>query len=376
MITALKKSCPGCIKLNKIPFAAFEADVPDVLKSIQPPFSYCQADIFGPVFAQKDGIKFKRWILVILCLSSRRVHLEVLHNYSAQSITRGFNRTFALRGTPRIIWIDAGLNIVKAGKDLINTEMKVISNLNLKFTSIEFRVTLPKHHAGIGAVERIIGSIKNTVNKSLTGPHQLIMDDEELLTWTHGVIEKINNRPLILGAPLGITLTPNHVLQGFRECFGDEINPTTSINQQISRWNVALNLFHSLWEQEYTRRKFTVTWKEQGNLPQVGDIVLFKNEPIYKNPLSAARVEQLLCRKNGDVYGATISYRREVGGRKMVVDRHLNQLYPFMNLEAQCPQEMVPSLTSDSTEARNLAPSSRPEPTQDEILTELNEVDQ
>jgi len=376
MITALKKSCPGCIKLNKIPFAAFEADVPDVLKSIQPPFSYCQADIFGPVFAQKDGIKIKRWILVILCLSSRGVHLEVLHNYSAQSITRGFNRTFALRGTPRIIWIDAGLNIVKAGKDLINTEMKVISNLNLKFTSIEFRVTLPKHHAGIGAVERIIGSIKNTVNKSLTGPHQLIMDDEELLTWTHGVIEKINNRPLILGAPLGITLTPNHVLQGFRECFGDEINPTTSINQQISRWNVALNLFHSLWEQEYTRRKFTVTWKEQGNLPQVGDIVLFKNEPIYKNPLSAARVEQLLCRKNGDVYGATISYRREVGGRKMVVDRHLNQLYPFMNLEAQCPQEMVPSLTSDSTEARNLAPSSRPEPTQDEILTELNEVDQ
>ncbi len=104
MITALKKSCPGCIKLNKIPFAAFEADVPDVLKSIQPPFSYCQADIFGPVFAQKDGIKIKRWILVILCLSSRGVHLEVLHNYSAQSITRGFNRTFALRGTPRIIW--------------------------------------------------------------------------------------------------------------------------------------------------------------------------------------------------------------------------------------------------------------------------------
>ena len=214
MITTLKKSCPGCIKLNKIPFTAFEADVPDVLKSIQPPFQ-----------------ETKRWILVILCLSSRGVHLEILHNYSALSITRGFNRAFALRGTPRIIWIDAGLNIVKAGKDLVNTEM----NLNLKFTSIEFRVTLPKHHAGIGAVERIIGSIKNTINKSLTGPHQLIMDDKELLTWTHRVIEKLNNRPLILGAPLGITLTPNHVLQGFRECFRDEVNPTASINQQISR---------------------------------------------------------------------------------------------------------------------------------------------
>ena len=174
--------------------------------------------------------------------------------------------------------------------------MKVISNLNLKFTSIEFRVTLPKHHAGIGAVERIIGSIKNTVSKSLVGPHQLTMDDEELLTWTHGVIEKLNNRPLILGAPLGITLTPNHVLQGFREGFGDEVNPVAPINQQISRWNLALNMFHSLWEQEYTRRRFTVTWRNQGSLPQIGDIVLFKNEPINKNPISAARVEQLVER--------------------------------------------------------------------------------
>ena len=55
--------------------AAFEADVPEVLKSIQPPFSYCQADIFGPVLAQKDGTKAKRWILVILSLSSQGVHL-------------------------------------------------------------------------------------------------------------------------------------------------------------------------------------------------------------------------------------------------------------------------------------------------------------
>ena len=124
----------------------------------------------------------KRWVLMVLCPFSRVVHLEILHNYSSQSISRGFRRTFAWRGTPRTIWIDVGLNIVKAGKDLINTEMKVISALNLKFTSIEFKVTLPKHHAGIGAVERIIGSIKNTVNKSLSGPHQLRMNDEELLT--------------------------------------------------------------------------------------------------------------------------------------------------------------------------------------------------
>ena len=82
----------------------------------------------------------------MLCLSSPAVHLEILHNYSSQSITGGFRRTFALRGTPCIIWSDTRLNIIKAGKDFVNTEMKVISAFNVKFATIKYRVTLPKHH--------------------------------------------------------------------------------------------------------------------------------------------------------------------------------------------------------------------------------------
>ena len=156
-------------------------------------------------------------------------------------------------------------------------------------------------------MERIIGSIKNTLSKSVSGPQQLAMDDEELLTWSHMVIDKLNNRPLILGDPLGITLIPNHVLPGFKDCYGDEINPDATVQHQLSRWKIALNLFNSLWEQEYTRRRLTVTWKEQGRSPQVEDVVLFKNEPIYCHPISAARVEVLLRRKNRDVYCPTSS---------------------------------------------------------------------
>ena len=120
MITNMKKTCPGCIKLNKKSFTAFEADVPDVLKTVQLPFSFCQADILGPILASQGGVQLNRWVLVVLCLFSRAVHLGILHNYIFQSITRGFRRTFALRGAPRIIWIDSGLNILKAGKDLNN----------------------------------------------------------------------------------------------------------------------------------------------------------------------------------------------------------------------------------------------------------------
>ena len=134
---------------------------------------------------------------------------------------------------------------------------------------------------------------------------------------------------MILGAPLGITLSPNHILLGFRDSQGEEINTEVSVQHQLSRWKVVLNLFYSLWEQEYTRRRLTVTWKEQGVVPQVGDIILFKKELMYCHKISAAWVQALLSRKNGDLYGATITYRREVGGQTISADRHLNQLYLF-----------------------------------------------
>ena len=73
LILHLKKSCPGCIKLNNISFSAVEGDMPDILKSIQPPFSYCQADLFGPILAHNNNTPSKGWVLVVLCLSSHAV---------------------------------------------------------------------------------------------------------------------------------------------------------------------------------------------------------------------------------------------------------------------------------------------------------------
>ena len=93
---------------------------------------------------------------------------------------------------------------------------------------------------------------------------------------------------------------------------------------------MGLSLFGSLWMQEYTRCHLTVSCKKQDQVPKIGDIVLFVNEPCYKHELSAARIQALLTRRNGDVFGATINFRREVGGGTITVNCHLNHLYPFM----------------------------------------------
>ena len=92
MIADVKKSCPSSIKLCKKSFPDFNADVPNILHTVHPLFLF-----FSPILASQDNVQLKRWILVVLC------ELSIWKSYSSQSITRGFRRTFAWRGTPDII---------------------------------------------------------------------------------------------------------------------------------------------------------------------------------------------------------------------------------------------------------------------------------
>ena len=127
------------------------------------------------------------------------------------------------------------------------------------------------------------------------------MDDEELNTWLVLVIQKVNNRPLILGAPQGITITPNHILHGLRNTHGNEINKRLLCNNSSTDGTSVELLFGSgIWIQEFTRRQFLVLWKEQGLAPQLRDIVLFRNEPCYKHKLSTARIIDLPPSSTGE----------------------------------------------------------------------------
>ena len=45
-----RKSCAGCTRLTPQQFTAFESDVKDNLKKMNAPFTYVQADLFGPEY--------------------------------------------------------------------------------------------------------------------------------------------------------------------------------------------------------------------------------------------------------------------------------------------------------------------------------------
>ena len=367
-----RKKCAGCARINPKNFQAFEKDIPNNLKRMNPPFTYCQSDIFGPETIFNTTEPEKRWILITICLSSRAIHMEPLHTSNSNSITMAFTRLFSIRGTPKIIWIDAGLNIIKSGREIAQNSTSNIPGLNLKFQNIEFRSTLPKHHEGVGAVERIIRNIKNTVSKSIPPPSKIKMNDEEFATWLQRVTQKINDRPLVLGMPPGISITPNHVLHGFSDEFigeTEDIHPP--INQQLQRRNNVLDKFGSVWEQEFASRRYNVVWNGQRVTPKVGDLVLIKNEPHYKHQFTIARITTLLAKPSGDIYAAKVQFRRNLGGSFIEVERHLRDLAPFIEMETSQAEENLPNIRPDHLTNNSTLPA--PSHTYDEVIDEINQ---
>ena len=69
-----------------------------------------------------------------------------------------------------------------------------------------------------------------------------------------------------------------------------------------------------------------------------------QKQTLLQTSTLCSKITELLKRKNGDIFVATIEYRREVGGRTIYVNRSLRHPYPFMNVETVNPQERITGL--------------------------------
>ena len=180
----------------------------------------------------------------------------------------------------------------------------------------------------------MVGLIKNTISKSISDPTRVKMNQEEFNTWIAKVMQTANDRPLVLGLPEGLTITPNNVLLGFRENYSKIENsiPQPGISSQIQRWRNAMSLFYRYWDQEFAGRRYHVKGQKEFS-PKIGDYVLFRNEPIYGHTHTIAVVDELIRRPNNDVYAAKITYKRNINSGSRTVVRHLSDLSEFMDAE-------------------------------------------
>ncbi|XP_067949425.1 uncharacterized protein [Watersipora subatra] len=137
------RGCVTCKRIRGQPCNPQMATLPSVRVNEAPPFTHCGLDCFGP-FLVKDGRKEqKRYGLIVTCMASRAVHIELLEDTSTDSFINAIRTVTAIRGPIQSIQCDQGTNFTGASKDL-QGNLLTRMNITMKFN--------PPHSSNMGGV--------------------------------------------------------------------------------------------------------------------------------------------------------------------------------------------------------------------------------
>ena len=325
--------CLFCRRLRGKLESPIMADLPaDRVSDKVAIFDVVGIDCFGPMYVH-DGRSTRRtnaskkvYGLLITCLASRAIHIEMLPSMDTTSFELGIRRFMAVRGRCSKIYSDVGSNFVGAiNTDLdINSVKELSSNLNISW------VLSPPYAKNFNGVwERKIQAVKHVLNASmqLLGKHTL--SREELSTLLQEACSIVNNTPLweVSNNPDDpCPVSPANIIT-----LKEEPNPP-SIDQFTEsdiyqygkrRWRRVQYLseqFWIRWKRHYlldlqTRQR----WKKRTRNILVGDIVLLSTES-KRNKWPLARVEVAKPGEDGVVRRVTVRTCPK-GGRPHYYDR-------------------------------------------------------
>ena len=171
------------------------ADLPRERLEAGRPFRNAGVDFFGPLHVKRFRKTEARYGMLVTCLATRAVHLEVAHSLDTDSCIMALRRIFARRSQPEVIFSDRGTNFFGSNRELRQELREVLAQMPEKLSTyeIDWRFNPPAaSHMG-GVWERMVRSVK-TCLQAVVG-RQLLTDDV-LLTVFAEVEHMVNSRPL------------------------------------------------------------------------------------------------------------------------------------------------------------------------------------
>ncbi|XP_067939999.1 uncharacterized protein [Watersipora subatra] len=108
LVASLIHKCVICRLHRAKPVIPQMSSLPQERSEPSPPFSYCGVDCFGPFLVTDRRTELKRYGLMITCLASRAVHIELLDDLTTSAFINGIRNVMAIRGPIRQTWCDQG----------------------------------------------------------------------------------------------------------------------------------------------------------------------------------------------------------------------------------------------------------------------------
>jgi len=106
LINTTLSTCITCKKLRGKPETQIMGDLPAVRLQPTPPFTNIGMDCFGPFVVRDRRSEIKRWGLLLTCMYSRAVHVELLDDMTTDSLINALRSFICLRGAVHSIYCD------------------------------------------------------------------------------------------------------------------------------------------------------------------------------------------------------------------------------------------------------------------------------
>lgn len=282
--SAVKKCirlCVTCVRYKSEATKQLMADLPVARVNPSRPFTNVGIDFAGPFTTKcvghRSNIRYKSYIALFVCLSTRATHLEVVSSLSTDHFMLSFTRFIARRGRPALILSDNGTNFVGAAAILQLDDERVTNFSSENRIRWHFNPPRAPHRGGLW--ETCVKSMKKHLVRSTEGQ---IFTFEEFTTVTCKVEAVLNSRPLTVRIDDNqehLVITPGHFLIGdslLSDPIPDQMDWKLTKRFEIVQRTLAV--VWKAWYRDYIAQLQT-RWKWQTPAPnlQVGDLVILKD---------------------------------------------------------------------------------------------------
>ena len=310
-------------------------------------WGFCQMDLFGPYHCRSDvnaRSTKKTWGIVVEDVNSGAVHLDVVSDYSTNSVLLTLRRFGSLRGWPSQMRSDPGSQLESASGKLENWWSTFGDSLQTLGSSknFEWKLSPPDSPWRQGKAERRIGVVKDLLRLSIGDTRVTPL---ELQTIFMEISNICNERPIGVSKPRAdgtyTVLTPNHLLLGrSSNILPDDAQLSEDLHYS-SRYrlvNHVTTVFWKKWCAEVAPRLvFRQKWHEKSRNLRVDDVVMICESSPLKAKYRLAIVETVHTSDDGSVRSATVRYSVVNGERStnIRVKRSVQRLVLILPVEEQ-----------------------------------------
>ena len=323
-VKAIIKPCVTCKKFNSLSYRYPRmTDLPKDRVNLVRPYLNVGVDYTGFIMVKVGESEAKYYLLILTCLCTRAIHLELLPDQSVDQFVLALVRFCNVYGIPEAIYSDNALTFTSGA-----------SVLKQVFTSDEFKsafgthsinhIKIPLGAPWVGSIwERCIRTVKTCLRKAI-GRQKL--DYFRLKTVLSDIQSAINQRPLTYRCSEDFELeviSPNDFLNPYHENSllihnPKGILPHTKARkvliESLETRDSLLESFKQIWYNEYLlglRDSYKDLHDSKfANQVKIGDIVLLKNtQPKVvkkRQHWSLARVLELIYGHDGKVRSVKI----------------------------------------------------------------------